>query len=419
MRDAACTPGCFVQPAVFTLALTQMKSACILIASALQIVAAGAASAQERYTPLMATIDRLGDFLVGLFERSLRPDFATVAPGGGIGAGLTFSPRCTGAWCVEVNGAATVRSYWGAQGAWSYNARTTRVAAFAALRDMRKLDFFGVSNESDESSRANFRLSDRLLGLQLEQRLSSWLTLTGSAAQLSPDIGSGRSSNLPSIEALFRDADAPGLTRQPDFMRYGASLQADLPAAGVLAFNQGGEYRAAYAFYADRDLDRYSFGRFDLEFRQRFSPTGNLSRLTFHGRMTTTATRAGNDVPFYLMPTLGGFELPQAPVQQTLGSDGSHATLRGFTNYRFRDRHLLLLQAEYRMPLWGPADISLFADAGKVASARKDLALSHLHHDVGVALSIMRGPNTAARFDIAFGGEGTRLFLTLGRVIAP
>jgi len=79
-----------------------------------------------------------------------------------------------------------------------------------------------------------------------------------------------------------------------------------------------------------------------------------------------------------------------------------------------------LLQAEYRLPLWGPIDLSVFADAGKVASRRDDLDLSDLHSDAGVGLSIMRGPSTAVRFDVGFGGgEGTRLFLTVGRLIAP
>jgi len=125
-------------------------------------------------------------------------------------------------------------------------------------------------------------------------------------------------------------------------------------------------------------------------------------------------------VPFYLMPTLGGFALPQGQGDQTIGSDGTTATLRGFTNYRFRDRHLLLLQAEYRVPVWGPIDLSIFGDAGKVASSRDDLDLDDLRRNLGVGLSIMRGAETALRFDVGFGGgEGARLFLTVGRIIAP
>jgi hypothetical protein len=392
----------------------------LLLAVAIQLAASTALSAQERYTPVMAVIDRAGDFLVGLFERPLRPDFATVVPGSGIGAGLTLSPRCGTGWCLDANGVVTVRRYWDAQGTISYNTRTTRVAAYAATRDMPKLDFFGLGSVSAEADRTVFSLEDRLVGIQAEQRLSGWFAVSARAELLRPEVGSGRSSDLPSLEDVFDEADAPGLTRQPNFARYEASLRVDIPAGRSQAFNQGGELRAAVAHYADRDLDRYSFRRVDVEVRQRFALLGALRRLTLHGRLSTTAASSGNDVPFYLMPTLGGLDLPQGPGDQTIGSDGTTATLRGFTNYRFRDKHLLLLQAEYRIPVWGPIDLSLFGDAGKVASSRDDLDLDDLRRNMGVGLSIMRGPDTALRFDVGFGGgEGARLFLTVGRIIAP
>jgi len=398
-----------------------MKDSRLLLAVAIQLAAGTALPAQERYTPLMAIIDRTGDFLVGLFERPLRPDFATVVPGSGIGAGLTLSPRCGTGWCVDANGVVTVRRYWDAQGTLSYGTRTTRVAAYVARRHMPKLDFFGLGSASAEGDRTVFSLDGRLVGLQAEQRLSGWLAVSARAEQLWPTVGSGRSSDLPSLEALFDEADAPGLTQQPKFARYEASLRLDIPAGRSLAFNQGGELRAAYAFYEDQDLDRYSFRRLDIEVRQRFALLGALRRLTLHGRLSTTTTASGtNAIPFYLMPTLGGFDLPQGPGDQTIGSDGTMATLRGFTNYRFRDRHLLLLQAEYRIPVWGPIDVSIFGDAGKVASSRDDRDLDGLRRDVGVGLSLMRGPDTALRFDVGFGGgEGARLFLTVGRIIAP
>jgi hypothetical protein len=397
-----------------------MKHPRLLLAVAIQFVASTALSAQERYSPLMAIIDRTGDLLVGLFERPLRPDFATVVPGSGVGAGLTLSPRCGTGWCVDANGVVTVRRYWDARGTLSYSTRTGRVATYAARRHMPKLDFFGLGSGSAEVDRTVFRLDDRLFGLQAEQRLSGWLSISARAEHLSPSVGSGRSSDLPSLDDVFDEADAPGLTRQPAFARYEGSLRVDIPAGRSQAFNQGGELRAAYALYDDQDLSQYSFRRLDIEVRQRFALFGALRRLTLHGQLSTTAARSGNVIPFYLMPTLGGFDVPQGPGDQTIGSDGTLATLRGFTNYRFRDKHLLLLQAEYRIPVWGPIDLSVFGDAGKVATNRDDLDLDGLRRDVGVGLSVMRGPDTALRFDVGFGGgEGARLFLTVGRIIAP
>jgi hypothetical protein len=397
-----------------------MTKACLVLLAIIQPLASTDAASQERRSKTGAMIDRTGDFLIALFERPLRPDFATVAPGSGIGAGLTLNPRCPGSWCVDAGAVATVRRYWGAQGRLDFTARTTHVAAYSEIRDMPKLDFFGVGSASAESDRTVFGMKDRLFGILAEQRLVAWLTVSARAELLSPEVGAGHSSDLASIETRFDDADAPGLTRQPDFARYQAGLLLDIPSPNTQALNQGGALSAAYSLYADRDLESYSFRRLDIEARQSFRLPGELRRLTLHGRYSTTEATSGNTVPFYLMPTLGGFQLAHGSWEQAIGSDGTLATLRGFTNYRFRDRHALLLQAEYRMPVWGPIDLSVFADAGKVAGRRAELDLSHLRRDFGVGLSLMRGAATAARFDAAFGGgEGSRVFLTIGRVVAP
>ena len=124
---------------------------------------------------------------------------------------------------------------------------------------------------------------------------------------------------------------------------------------------------------------------------------------------------AGQDVPFYLQRTLGGKSEIRSVHDDRLGSDGTEATLRGYRDLRFRDRNLLLLQAEYRVPLWGPIDATLFTDAGKVAAVRSDLDLNDLRRDVGFSLSIMKGWTTWARVDVGFGsGEGTRVYFSLG-----
>ena len=129
-----------------------------------------------------------------------------------------------------------------------------------------------------------------------------------------------------------------------------------------------------------------------------------------------TQTSAGNEVPFYYQRTLGGHSHLRSPYEELIGSDGSRGTLRGFSDYRFRDRNLVLLQAEYRIPLWGPVDATVFADAGKVTSRRADLDLNDLKRNYGLSLSVMRGPTTALRFEAGFGGgEGAHFHFTFGR----
>ena len=52
-----------------------------------------------------------------------------------------------------------------------------------------------------------------------------------------------------------------------------------------------------------------------------------------------------------MLYTLGGSGGLKSFRPDMLGRDGTRATLRGFRNFRFRDRDMLLMQAEYRIPV--------------------------------------------------------------------
>ena len=91
--------------------------------------------------------------------------------------------------------------------------------------------------------------------------------------------------------------------------------------------------------------------------------------LAVRGRMAMSETGAGQEVPFYLLPALGG-----------------PTTLRGFSNYRFRDRNLLLVNAEYRWPIFRALDGALFYDAGTVTA--QSLTLHHPHTDYGAGVRL-------------------------------
>ena len=106
-----------------------------------------------------------------------------------------------------------------------------------------------------------------------------------------------------------------------------------------------------------------------------------------------------------------------APLMNPARSDATKATLRGFQNLRFRGPHLLLLQAEYRLKLYGPVDATLFVDAATMATRRSDLARSGMKHDYGFSLSVMTSDATAIRTDVGFGaGEGAHVFFSVGPI---
>jgi outer membrane protein assembly factor BamA len=94
-------------------------------------------------------------------------------------------------------------------------------------------------------------------------------------------------------------------------------------------------------------------------------------------------------VPFFYQPTLGGSQ-----------------TLRGFREFRFRDRNSLALTAEYRWEASWLLDGAFFVDAGKVAFDRQDLNLRDLDVSYGVGFRIHSNSAFAARLDLAFSREG-------------
>ena len=72
--------------------------------------------------------------------------------------------------------------------------------------------------------------------------------------------------------------------------------------------------------------------------------------IALRGLVSTTETASGQDVPYFLLPDLGG----------------SH-TLRGYPAWRFRGRNRMILTGEYRWTAGPLVDMALFLDAGKVA----------------------------------------------------
>jgi outer membrane translocation and assembly module TamA len=83
--------------------------------------------------------------------------------------------------------------------------------------------------------------------------------------------------------------------------------------------------------------------------------------------------------------------------------------LRGFSSWRFRDRHSLLLQAEWRIMANRFFDTAVFYDTGKVAPRSSDLDFHGLKHDYGFGARFHTPFSTALRVDVARSDEGTRL----------
>lgn len=366
-------------------------------------------------TKLFGKIERAVIKLQSVFGRPLHPVISGVGPNGGWGAGLGYDAPGRGPWDFNAKAVYTWNNYWVAEAIAGYKNRRAEFEAFARAREMEELDYFGSGPASNLFNRTSFSYRDPVVGAHGKFRVTPWLALGGRLEEIWPYARSG--NRLPTIEQIFFPGDAPGLFVQPLYGRYQGSVDVHIPGGVGDAFYQGTKTRATYAIYDDQDTEQYNFRRFDIEAQQVFAGFGAHHRLTLSGWAATLTADAGQIIPFSLWPTLGGKSAIRSVHEDRLGSDGTDATLRGYRNLRFRDRNLVLLQAEYRVPIWGPVDATVFADAGKVARTRSELDLTDLRRDVGFSVSLMKGWATWARVDVGFGsGEGTRVFLTLGEL---
>jgi hypothetical protein len=209
-------------------------------------------------------------------------------------------------------------------------------------------------------------------------RLQRWMSVDASLGWLAePDVSLG-----PAIE----DVAHTGLSFAVDTR--------DLPGHPL----RGGLYRVSRADYFGRN-DSTRFTRYEAEAAHFVPVADGRVVLGARGWIASTASESGV-LPFYFLPSLGG--------------DNS---LRGFTNFRFRDRALLLVNAEARLALLRHLDAAVFVDAGSVAARTRALGLDERSYGFGFRIHSRR--DTFGRLDIAHSREGWRAVLKVGDALNP
>jgi hypothetical protein len=268
--------------------------------------------------------------------------------------------------------------------------------AFGRYQDYPREDFFGLGPDSNRADFSDFRFKGPTVGTRADVKVAGPLAVGGGVDFMAPRVTDGKDKGLPSTGEVFDATSAPGLDSDTDFLRSYATLDVDYRQPRNA--RRGGWYRAELSHYADRDQQRYSFNRLDIDLRQFVSVLSE--RRIFVGRayVSSSSPSSGATVPFYLMPTLGGNE-----------------NLRGFRAYRFRGPHALLLQGEYRFEIWSGLDGALFYDAGKVALRRRDLDLRGLESNYGFGFRFNTDDGTILRIDTALGSrDGAHLWVVFG-----
>jgi hypothetical protein len=300
---------------------------------------------------------------------------------------------------LDMWGGATRTGYWATQASLQVPLTPAgRIVGnvYGRHHDYPREDYFGLGPETERSSQTDFRLEQTTVGGRANARLAGPLAVGGGVEFVRPRASSGKDPKWPSTGDVHGPASAPGIDARLDYLRTLAFVDVDFRRP--INARRGGWYRAEWSRYDDRSDDLFTFNRLDVDLRHYVSILSERRILTGRAFVSTSDTAAGQTMPFYLMPWLGGND-----------------SLRGFRDYRFRGPHALLLQAEYRFEIWSGLDGALFYDAGKVALRRSDLDFKQLERDYGFGLRFNTDDGIIFRFDTALGSrDGARFWMVFG-----
>jgi outer membrane protein assembly factor BamA len=353
---------------------------------------------------LERVIYKLDDDL--LLERVLDPArgvyvrLGKIGEGAGFGAGPAFRYNTT-RFDFKTSAAGSLKQYFigeaslrfpGTVGHNEYiRPRGPYVELYGRRRDFPQEDFFGLGPDSMESQRSNYAQRDTLGQVTAGFETRRLKTGVG-VGYLEVAIGAGTDTRMPSSTDVFSPAEMPGVSDRPRFV----VTQPFVEFATVdRAVNDrdGGIYRLSLTRYRDQDLDRYSFVRWDADVRHYFSFAKDTRTIALRAWSASAHSDAGQEVPFYMQPTLGGAR-----------------SLRGYRTFRYRDRSAVLLQAEYRWRINEFISGALFYDTGAVGPTID--GLGRLEHNYGIGLRAGNRMGSAFRVDFAFGGrEGNRVLI--------
>ncbi len=167
-----------------------------------------------------------------------------------------------------------------------------------------------------------------------------------------------------------------------------------------LFYPVSGSYWRLTATWFNRDWGSdYGFNRYNLDVRDYLALSVSQV-IAFHAYINVIS---GNP-PFQKMSLLGG-------------RIGGCNLMRGYYEGRFRDKHLMAFQMEYRvMPLWWKIGLVAFVAAGDVSDRLERFVVKEFKYSAGAGLRfrVNRRDKLNIRLDVAYGRNSTGLYITFG-----
>jgi outer membrane protein assembly factor BamA len=407
-------------PAVRSSAVRPIRGAALLAVATTLLFPPGQVVAQETRTEIIrqAQTDKLrtvtppelnhAEKIVNRLEnwglltgepRGVYPLLDSVYPGGGFAAGLGARKPFGDDGAIGVIGSYSINSFWRARADVtlpSFASNRGRVSLTAGYLDAPDVKYYGIGQDSDKDHKTSFGYTPLDGGARLDLDVARYLSVGGGVNYIDVKTNSGATG--PSIEERFSPGNSPGLNLD-QFKYVNSTARAVVDWRRQLGYaGSGGLYRVQFDDFRESDNDQYSFRSLEAEVTQLIPLMRANWVVALRGLATITDIDDTAAVPYFMLPTIGGGK-----------------TVRGFPDFRFRDRQRLVMNAELR---WTPArflDMALFYDAGKVAARKGDLNFRDLEDSYGIGMRIIGLKGYAFKVEVAHSREhAARLLVSAG-----
>jgi hypothetical protein len=312
---------------------------------------------------------------------------------------------------------------------------------YAQSISLNKINFYGLGNDSTAAGASVFGMTQTIVGGSVIKPVYEWpaisklnLALLGEVNGRFVDIRGEYGQSFPSIETLYTNATAPGLSNQPGFIQLGEGFRIKPVLGNYFQLN----YLANFQQFFAPSSSKNSFLRWTADLNHTFylygytqsaprntdangpdecaltsekcppilpepsSRSHNLNgSVNLRLLVSESMTSGSHAVPFYFQQTLGGSDIDGAP---SLGS---------YQDYRFRAPNVLLLQENFEHSIWGPFGFRFMADQGRVALTRGDVGFDHLKHSFATGLTLRAGGFPMVNIMFAWGSEGNHTIFNM------
>ena len=345
-------------------------------------------------TKVEAAIERVEDILLNGRLR-WHPYFQSAYAGGGFTLGAGYSRFVSPYNTVDLRGSITFSGYKRLEAEFRAPRLFDRRGVLSVIggwREATSVGFYGLgTGPTSVDDRANYSFTQPYASATLDLWPTRRLLVLRGGLEVSQWTQEAGGGSAPSVDEVYTPATLPGLGASPTYLHTQGMAGIDSRAAAGYA-RRGGFYGVTAHRYTDTD-DTYSFTGMEYEALHHIPVLRDAWVLSLRARVETTHIGDDGQIPFFMLPALGG---------------GS--SLRGFASWRFRDRNSVMWQAEWRVLANRFLDMALFVDAGKVTARAGDLNNFHdMKKDYGLGFRLHGPLATPLRIELAKSNEGLAL----------